>query len=361
MPNKAHTEFTRGRAIGMLECGKTQKEVSDALGVSVRTLSRWYQAFLDSEQKGEPSVDRAVRRPAIGRPRVRKVGRPRKLGPHNHRMLKRWFVSGRVRNTRAASKRLLVTHPQLGEISRWTISRALHRNRMVTRLKRRVPLLNNTHKAKRLAFAQRHVHWTVEQWKRVIFSDETIVRVCGNAYQRRYWLDLDKPSIQTDHYRHSGGGSVFMWGCFGYNGVGWACRVQGGTLNAEFYLEILREELFCSTDWCLGDDTRHWYFMQDGAPAHTARVVKAYFGTVPNVTLLDWPASSPDLNPIENMWAYLKKRVYDLGPFRTADEVWACCEEQWNLIGQDYCQKLIESMPSRMQACIDSFGDGTRY
>ncbi len=68
-------------------------------------------------------------------------------------------------------------------------------------------------------------------------------------------------------------------------------------------------------------------FQQDLAPAHTAKGTKSWFNDH-GVTVLDWPANSPDLNPIENLWGLVKRKMRDTRP-NNADELKATVKETW--------------------------------
>ena len=78
--------------------------------------------------------------------------------------------------------------------------------------------------------------------------------------------------------------------------------------------------------------------------------------------LLDWPPQSPDLNPIEHLWQYIKMQ---LAKHETlAKEVWEIWEgvaEVWNNIEPEVCQNLIESMPRRVEAVMKAKGGNTKY
>ncbi len=81
----------------------------------------------------------------------------------------------------------------------------------------------------------------------------------------------------------------------------------------------------------------------DLAPAHTAKGTKSWFNDH-GVTVLDWPANSPDLNPIENHWGIVKRKMRDTRP-NNADELKATVKETWASIPPQQCHKLITSMP----------------
>jgi len=86
---------------------------------------------------------------------------------------------------------------------------------------------------------------------------------------------------------------------------------------------------------------RHWIFMQDNAPSHTAgstqRILRNH-----RVKVLDWPANIPDLNPIEIAWAIVQHRLRKKAPATFAGFK-AQLQSEWNL-EQSTIEKLINSM-----------------
>ncbi len=103
-----------------------------------------------------------------------------------------------------------------------------------------------------------------------------------------------------------------------------------------------------SADKLYGD--ADFIFQQDFAPAHRAKGTKSWFSDH-GVTVIDWPANSPDLNPIENLWGIVKRKMRDTRPNNT-DDLKGTVKETWASIPPQQCHKLFTSMPRRIEAVI---------
>ncbi len=145
--------------------------------------------------------------------------------------------------------------------------------------------------------------------------------------------------------------SVMIWAAMSSAGVGPLCFLKS-TVNAAIYQEILEHFMLPSADKLYGD--ADFIFQQDLAPAHTAKGTKSWFNDH-GVTVLDWPANSPDLIPIENLWGIVKRKMRDTRP-NNADDMKATVKETWASIPPQQCHKLITSMPRRIEAVIKAKG-----
>jgi hypothetical protein len=102
-----------------------------------------------------------------------------------------------------------------------------------------------------------------------------------------------------------------------------------------------------------------WTLMQDGAPAHTKGSTMDYLTTYCNV-LANWPSGSPDLNPIENLWAIIKRRISEIGA-TTIEELERIINDVWYSLPADLLENLVASMPARLQATLDADGGHNGY
>ena len=142
--------------------------------------------------------------------------------------------------------------------------------------------------------------------------------------------------------------------------IGHSTKITG-TVNADMYKEILKDEMMKSRVWCLEDeDQDNFVFQQDNAPCHKAKSVMQWFKEK-GVVLLDHPPQSPDLNPIENLWRIIKLKIYKNHEISSLDKLWQVYEQEWESIESEICVKLIESMPKRIAAVILAKGGHTKY
>jgi hypothetical protein len=182
-----------------------------------------------------------------------------------------------------------------------------------------------------------------------LFSDESTFCQFGSFinFVRRPQGQRFNPKYTVSTVKHSP--KVMVWGSFSARGRGTLYFVPPvTTVNSAAYLDILEQKLKLGMQMCGCS-----MFMQDSAPAHTAVVVKKWFHRN-GIKILEWPGNSPDLNPIENLWMILKKKVRCHRP-KNMQELVYFIKRSWCMeITAELCNKLVAPMPKRLQYVINN-------
>lgn len=239
-----------------------------------------------------------------------------------------------------------------------TVRRRLRESNLNACSPRKVPLLSSKHVAKRLSFARAHANWPLEKWRNVLWTDESKIVLFGGkgsrSFVRRPPNNEFNPQYTLKTVKH-GGSSIMVWGCFSYQGVGPIYWIRT-TMDAAVYVKILQEIML---PYASDEMPLVWVFQQDNDPKHTSKMAKRWFDEN-SINVMEWPAQSPDLNPIENLWADVKKGVSSIKP-TSSEGLWKAVSDIWNSIPVERCQSLVNSMGNRCAAVIANKGHATKY
>lgn len=316
--------------------GKSARQIACEMKISPTTAIKYKPALL-------PTIPKS------------KGGRPKVLSATTKRYIIQKVTTGQVST---ASE----LHKQLNEgtdtpVSYTSVLNVLYSTGLRGRNKIKKPFLTKKHQKARMDFES----WTVEDWKQVVFSDESKINRLSSDGKHWCWKKRGepmKPSHLKEVVKH-GGGSLMVWGCLTSKGIGDLCRIDGG-LDADLYCKILGDELLSTLRYyhLKKSDT---IFQQDNDPKHTSKKAQQWI-KANKLEVLNWPANSPDLNPIEHVWSYLKQSVYSSNtPPSSIHELWQQVQDKWNEIPLDYIKELYGSMPNRIQAVKRAKGGHTKY
>ena len=219
----------------------------------------------------------------------------------------------------------------------------------------RKPKLFQHHKNARLKWAKYHGTWT-KKWHSVCFSDEKKFNLDGPDGFSYYFHDLRKEELLLSK-RQNGGGSIMVFGAFGYHGK-LSIHFVEDNMKAKDYVDIICNKVIPFSNKMYG---KNWIFQQDNAPVHTSNITKTFLRDN-NIKVLSWPSCSPDLNPIENLWGILTRMVYSNGrQFSTINELKEKIVYEWDRIPNEICRNLIETMPKRIKDVIKRNGGNTKW
>ena len=228
-----------------------------------------------------------------------------------------------------------------------TLRTELHRLNWVKKSGIPSPLLNDNQSHKRLQWCRNHENY---DWSNVVFTDESSVWLYPNCV--KIWTKDDTiPLYQRP--KHSP--KFHMWGGISSLGTTPLC-IFTENLTSERYISILETHLIPTVQVLYGND---WVLQQDNDPKHTAHRTKQWF-TTENVTVLDWPSYSPDLNPIENVWGLIKDEI-NQKCLLNVDDMKREVVSYWDSMSHDFIQSFTDSMPRRIQECIQMEGGLTKY
>ncbi len=209
-----------------------------------------------------------------------------------------------------------------------TIRRAICRCQLKLYHAKRKPYVNTVQKPRRVMWAKAHLKWTVSNWKSVLWSDESKFDILVENHGCRVLRAKEEGDLPACHQRSvQKPASLMVWGCIIIRYGQLACF--GRHYECWRYVKVLEQHMLPS---------RRRVFQQDNAKPHTAWLRSR------RVRVLNWPACSPGLSPIENIWRIIKRKICQRRP-RTLQQLETYIRQEWDQSPTPKLQKLITSMP----------------
>lgn len=305
------------RIIGRLETGQTQRSVADAVGVARSVIARLWNRFQETRN--------VRRRPGQGRPRATTA--------NNDRYILLTARRDRTANATQLQRQFLLATGR--RVSSQTVRNRLHQGGLYARRPMVCIPLTSRHRADRRRWAAEHRDWMQSDWSQVLFTDESRFSLECDTRRVLVWRERgtrNNPIFvrERSHYRRGG---LMVWAGISIGGRTDLHIIRNGNLTAQRYAdEILRPHVVPYAA-AIGDS---FLLMHDNARPHTARLVENFL-EAETIQRMEWPACSPDLNPIEHVWDTLGRRVAarPRPPFTVQDLEIALLQE-WSTFPQSY-------------------------
>lgn len=327
-------EKERAAIITLHHAGWLGKDIAGLLKCSEQTVCLWLNRFED-----ENSVSNLPR-----------SGRPHSLDKEASNSIIKFSSEHHTAEPKDIRRELQLP------VSARTIRRELNDASLLSHIQSSEHEFTEFDIQRRLAFANEYLHRNEVWWSRIFFSDEThfylghhgrIHVQCPIGASHEVEYVRQEPQLK---------GKISLWGCISAEGLGFA-ELYEGSLNAPKYNAILRRNLIPTFRQFFPDGP--WIFQQDNVRFHTTPDLITYLHER-GVTFLEWPAWSPDLSPIENLWNDMKRRVYNRLP-RTMEQLEQFIREEWQATDLTFISRICRSMPDRLQLLLDNQGHKIDY
>lgn len=254
-----------------------------------------------------------------------------------------------------------------GERNKWghtlssqTVRKRLWEYNLRCRRMVRRPRLTPAHVSHRERWGMQRVHWRLRQWRRVLFTDESRFRLFRADGRIRVWRG-PRQEFLSQHVQTSEGQapSLHVWAGIALSGKTELVFLRN-SVTASTYKDILEEHVhpfmvakFGGTNNCILQD--------DNATPHRAACVRLFKEEL-GIRTLKWPSRSPDMNPIEHVWSYMKRIIQNHGnPPQTLQQLQNAMVECWDQTPQPFIRRLICGMPRRISSLLNARGGHTRY
>jgi transposase len=232
------------------------------------------------------------------------------------------------------------------QIPKSTIRRDLSALGLVARKRPRAPRFFVGDKEKRVVFAKKYLK-EIRRGGLFLFSDE---KYCNSNDNSSSWAWVRKGESPEPRRTEQWASKVHVWGLIGIGVKQLIILPRDARINSDLYVKKCIRP-------CLPLIRRpNHFFMQDGAPAHKSTETLKVLQRLHVNVLPDWPPRSPDLNPIETLWAILAREIAKRGA-TSVRELEAVTKEEWDNIPQSSVDELVLGFEKRLRAVIGTGGE----
>jgi transposase len=327
----------RYEIIELVHQGKTYEEVAETVGCGKSTVSY-------NVRKME--IEKNLRN-------RRKSGRPKKIDQRTERSIVHMALQDPLISSRKMAQFINIERTPKKRISDRSIRAVLQKKGLKSLVRPSKIVISEKNMEERLGFAKILQKMKIDFWERIVFSDECLfesfvgrprVRARNsNTALRNFPLQRERQGVR-----------VLAWGAISSFGQKVLVFLDEN-VTAESYLNTLETHLLPNFEVLQHGDA---IFQHDNAPAHRAHTVVEFLENS-QVETLPWPAQSPDLNIIENIWGFMKAKLR--AHYSNEAELRAHVLEVWESIEDSMFENLYLSMPSRLQEVIRNKGGPTSY
>lgn len=364
------SEAERLRIVHLAAEGYTVRAISLKVGCSKKTVRFWMHRH---KQQGSA---RSI--PASGRPLL--------LNTRARRRAVELLAEGVDGGARFVARKLRSEGLTQSVVSAGTVLRGAKvqsredGDELICRRGRPPKALSSVNKSKRVSFATANKNTT---WSRVMFSDRCkfAFRYPGCVVRSVRWMKKsqahedaankpNKPSVYNVYGGLTRYGTTKLHSVTGTTGQKSTFKNKKGAearnITQGEYQCVLEKTLLAEGQRIFsGQGLSTWVLQQDGDPTHAKANHVIHSNNTrrrgSTVTLLpDWPGNSPDLSPIENVWAWVDSEVAKLG-CKTFEEFKDAVDYKFQNIPRSMCENLIASVPKRLKRCIEFEGAKTGY